>query len=171
MTVLASKSGLTAEERLDVQELFANYCWALNVGDADSYVDCFAQDGWVEHFAPKRWVGRNEIRKMLEDIWYGRRQFTFLGRQHHPHNFLLQREGELVIAKVQCSVTRLDQFNNTYSVFLLCHWNAACRVEEGRWRFASMRITHWFRHEVPWEGDPKARLILPGDDKKQAGEF
>jgi len=169
MTILAAQSGLSVEERLDVQELFANYCWALNIGDADSYVECFAREGWLEHFPPKRWIGRIEIRRMLDGVWY-RRQFSFLGRQHHPHNFLLQREGDLVRAKVQCSVTRLDPFNNTFSVFLLLHWDTTCVVEEGRWRFASMRMTHWFRHEAPWEGEPSARLVLPGDESKNAGE-
>ena len=169
MTMIASQSGLTVEERLDIQELFANYCWSLNIGDAEGYVECFARDGWLEHFAPKRWVGRDEIRQMLPGIWYGR-QFAFLGRQHHPHNFLMEREGDQIRAKVQCSVTRLDQYNNTYSVFLLLHWDAMCVREEGRWRFASLQITHWFRHETPWQGDPKARLVLPGDENKRPGE-
>ncbi len=169
--ILAAQSGLTVEERLDIQELFANYCWSLNTGDADGYVECFARDGWLEHFPPKRYTGREEIRAMLPNLWYGR-PHAFMGRQHHPHNFLMERaDGELVLAKVQASVTRLDQTNNTYSVFLLVHWDVTCAKEDGRWRFKTMRITHWFRHEAPWVGDPKARLVLPGDDTKPKGQF
>jgi hypothetical protein len=163
-------SDLTVEERLLIQELFARYCWSLNTGDADGFVACFASDGWIEHFAPKRYVGHAEIRTMAENLWYGR-PYRFMGRQHHPHNFLLERDGETIKARVMASVTRLLQQENRFEVFLLCNWDAVCVRENGRWRFSALQIKHWFRHEAPWVGDPKARLVLPGDENKKPGEF
>ena len=167
--VMAKQSGLSVEERLDIEELFARYCWSLNTGDADGFVACFAGDGWIEHFPPKRYVGA-EIRQMAENLWYGRGT-AFLGRQHHPHNFLLERDGAQIKARVMWSVTRLDAQTNSFNIFLLGNWDATCGREDGRWRFKSLQIKHWFRHEAPWVGDPKARLVLPGDENKKPGEF
>lgn len=162
---------LSVEERLDVQELFAFYCWSLNTGDRDGYLDCFTEDGWIEHFPPTRYQGREAISGMLDQLWYGK-QYSFLGRQHHPNNFLLTREGaDGIAAKVYCSITRLDQMTNTVHPFLLCNWNALCGHERGRWRFRELRVTHWLRQEVPWVGDEKARLVRPSDPYKAPGEF
>ncbi len=160
---------LTVEERLDVQELFARYCWSLNLGDADGVVNCFTPDGWLEHIPPKRYVGQG-IHEFLNALWYGR-PHRYMGRQHHPHNFLLQREGAGVRARVQWSVTRLDQPTNTFNVFLLGHWEASCVRSEGTWRFASLQIVHWLRQSAPWVGHPEARLILEGDEHKGPADF
>ena len=92
----------TVEERLDIQELFAKYRWALNTGDIDGFIGCFAPDGWVEHFPPKRFVGPEELREMAEGLWYGK-PFAFMGRQHHPNNFLITRTADGIQAKVYWS--------------------------------------------------------------------
>ncbi len=160
----------TVEERLDIQELFARYCWSLNTGDADGYVACFAKNGWLQHFPPKRHQGADEIRTMLDVVWYSRPQ-KFLGRQHHPHNFIFERSPDGIAVRAYWSVTRLDQTTNVFSTFLQGDWDANCVVEDGEWKFASLKICHWLRHEAPWVGDPSARLVLPGDAEKAPGEF
>ena len=160
----------TAEERLDLQELFARYCWALNTGDADGYVACFAREGWVQHFPPERHQGADAIRQMLDEIWYGR-PHIFLGRQHHPSNFLFERTADGINVKAYWSVTRLDQGTNTVSAFLQGDWDADCIVEDAQWKFTSLKIRHWLRQEMPWVGDPKARLVRPSDAHKLPGEF
>ncbi|HVV92836.1 MAG TPA: nuclear transport factor 2 family protein [Hyphomicrobiales bacterium] len=162
-------SDITVEERLLIQELVSRYCWALDTGDADGYVGCFTRDGWIEHFPPKRYVGE-EIREMVTNLWYGR-PYRFMGRQHQPHNLLLERVGDTIHAQAMWQVTRLLQQENRFETFLLGHWEAVCAREGGRWRFKSLQIKHWFRHEAPWVGDPKARLVLPGDENKKPGEF
>ena len=45
---------IPVEDRLDIQELFARYVWALDMGDADSFVDCFTEDGCFDHL----WQGK-----------------------------------------------------------------------------------------------------------------
>jgi hypothetical protein len=160
----------TVEERLDIQELFARYCWALNTGDLDRFLERFTPNGWIEHFPPKRYHGRDEIKAMVEGLWYGR-PHAFMGRQHHPHNFLIERGGEFISAKVYWSVTRLEQTTNTFHAFLHGHWEASCALHEGEWRFRSLQIRHWLRQEMPWVGDPKARLVKASDPYKEPGEF
>ena len=74
-------------------------------------------------------------------------------------------------AKVYWSVTRLEQTTNTVHAFLLGHWEASCVQVDGEWRFASLQIKHWLRQEMPWVGDPKARLVKTSDRYKDPGEF
>jgi hypothetical protein len=156
-------------EQLAIQALFARYCWGLNTGDADGVIACFGTEGWLEHTPPKRYVGA-EIRSFLEGLWYGRAH-RYLGRQHHPHNFLLERDAETVRARVQWSVTRLEPAENTFHVFLLGHWEARCVQHEDHWRFHSLQVVHWFRQSAPWVGRPEARLVLAGDEKKGPAEI
>lgn len=160
----------TVEERLDIQELFARYCWALNTGDLPGFIDCFAPDGWIEHFPPKRYQGAAELKEMVEGVWF-MRPYAFMGRQHHPHNFLITRTDAGIDAKVYWSVTRLEQSNNTFHAFLQGHWEASCVQVDGVWKFASLQIKHWLRQEMPWVGDPKARLVKASDAYKEPGEF
>ena len=43
-----SQSKLPVEDRLDIQELFAKYAWAIDMGDIDAVVACFAEDGYLD---------------------------------------------------------------------------------------------------------------------------
>src|ERR1035441_11069326 len=48
-----SGSKLSAEDRLDIQELFAKYAWSIDMGDIDGIVACFAEDGSLDHLLPR----------------------------------------------------------------------------------------------------------------------
>jgi len=78
---MSLRAKVPVEDRLDIQELFANYCWALNTGDADGYIGCFAEGGWVDHKPQGRCQGREAMLGLLNQIWYGV-PYNYLGRQH-----------------------------------------------------------------------------------------
>jgi len=59
-----SISQLSVEDRLDIQELFAKYCWALDLGDADAFVQCFTEDGEFDHLWQGKMHGREAIRRI-----------------------------------------------------------------------------------------------------------
>ncbi len=40
---------LSAEDRLDIMELFAKYAWAIDSGDAKGVLLCFAEDALLDH--------------------------------------------------------------------------------------------------------------------------
>ena len=148
----------TVEERLDIQELFARYCWALNTGDADGYIDLFAKDGWVDHHPQGRCQGREAMLKLLDQVWYSS-PHAYLGRQHRPSNFIISREGEAMRVKAYWQVNRLEQAFNQFHLFIQGHWEALCVAEDGEWKFAELSVVHWFRETAPWVGDPKARMV------------
>ena len=144
----------TVEERLDVQELFASYCWALNTGDEDGYIGLFAEGGWVDHKPQGKCQGREAMHKLLQQIWYGM-PFSYLGRQHLPNNFVMRREGDGVRVKAYWTITRLEQWSNQFHLFIQGDWNALCVREGGEWKFAELTATHWFRESAPWVGEER----------------
>ena len=147
----------TVEERLDVMELFAKYCWTLNTGDEDGYIALFSEGGWVDHKPQGRCQGPEAMRNLLHQIWYGT-PHAYLGRQHLPNNFLITREGDAIRAKVYWTITRLEQSFNQFYLFIQGNWDALCVQEGGQWKFKELTATHWFRETAPWVGDPKVRL-------------
>jgi SnoaL-like domain len=152
----------SVEERLDIQELFAKYCWALNTGDADGYVGLFVDGGWVDHKPQGRCQGRAAMFKLLNQIWYGM-PHNYLGRQHLPHNFLITRESDGLRARAYWTVNRLEQATNTFYLFIQGDWNALCVNDRSGWKFRELTVTHWYRETAPWVGDPEARMKRHGD--------
>ena len=45
---------LTADDRLEIQELYARYAWGIDLADADMAMPTFAQDCWFDHL----WQGK-----------------------------------------------------------------------------------------------------------------
>ena len=141
----------SVEERLDIQELFAQYCWSLNTGDEDWYISLFAKGGWVDHKPQGRCEGPEEMRKLLHQIWYGG-PYNYLGRQHLPNNFIMRRQGDGVRVKAYWTINRLEQGFNQFYLFILGDWDALCVQEDGEWKFKELTATHWFRETAPWVG-------------------
>src|SRR5687768_16683101 len=82
---------LSAEDRLDIQDLFARYTWALDTGDAEGVLACFAQGGYIEHPPQGRCEGRDGILTLLDELWHARGNW-FRGRQHFAGNYVITRE-------------------------------------------------------------------------------
>ena len=77
---------LTVKDRIAINDLLAEYAWALDTGDVDALVACFTPDAVVieEVFEePDRWEGHENIRRFAEHF---RNVPNFPGRQHHITN-------------------------------------------------------------------------------------
>ena len=69
--------------RLALQDLIADYSWALDTGDTDAFVKCFTEDAVVieEVFEePDIWRGHDGIRALANHYFSAE---GFPGRQHH----------------------------------------------------------------------------------------
>ncbi len=89
---------LSVEDRIAIQDLIARYAWALDTGDIDSFVACFAPDAVVveEVFEdPDRWEGHDGLRRLAQHYSSAP---GFPGRQHHVSQSLVEGDGE------RCSV-------------------------------------------------------------------
>ena len=149
-------SKIPVEDRLDIQDLIARYAWALDTGDLDAYVDCFFEDGWIEHHPPGRCEGREGIRKLTDFLWYEHPN-NYLGRQHRMSQVLLTPEGEGVRIKAFWSILQHNVETQENFVFGLGLWDALAALDaDGEWRLKSLFVELWRGQPVPWVGDMRA---------------
>ena len=80
---------LTTQDRLEIQELYARYSWALDTGDTDGYVALFTQDAEATEETRTGELevrtGRSEIRKLVLKF-HDRADFP--GHQHQMAQFV-----------------------------------------------------------------------------------
>jgi 3-phenylpropionate/cinnamic acid dioxygenase small subunit len=150
------KSKLSVEDRFDLHDLIARYAWALDVGDVDAYLDCFFEDGWIEHHPPGRCEGRAAIRKLTDFLWYEHPK-SYLGRQHRMSQVLMTPEGDGVRIKAFWSILQHDVKTQENFIYGLGTWDAlAMRDGDGQWRLKTLFVDIWRGDNVPWVGDPRA---------------
>ena len=117
------KPKVSIEDRMELHELIARYAWALDTGDVEGYVDCFFEDGWIEHDPPGLCKGREAIRKLTEFLWY-EHSANYLGRQHRMSQVLMSPEDgdvrvHLVIPKSFNDAQQIaDKFKDSIPVIL-----------------------------------------------------
>jgi len=150
-----SDAKLTVEDRLDIQELFARYCWGLNTGDAERVLACFTEDGALVHPPQGRCQGADNIRKLLDELWYGRPSW-FVGRQHLASNFIFEKIDDGAKVTAYWTITQKDVDSGRTYIYALGHWNNTCIFEKREWRFREVDVTIWSRETVPWVGEDRA---------------
>ena len=150
------KPRVPVQDRLDIEDRMARYAWALDVGDVDGYVDCFTEDGWIEHHPPGRCEGHEGIRKLTEFLWYEHPK-SYLGRQHRMSQILMTPEGEDVRIKAFWSILQHDVRTQQNFIYGLGTWDClAARQSDGDWKFKSLYVDIWRGDNVPWVGDARA---------------
>ncbi|MFD4605735.1 nuclear transport factor 2 family protein [Streptomyces sp. NPDC058464] len=149
---------LSVEDRLDIQELFAKYAWALDTGDLEGYLACFTEDGYLVSVNGEKQRGREAIVKEITELWYGRGN-AFKGRQHLVNHFLLTPEGEGVRARAFFFIPQFSVDYMTNILFGIGTWDNFCVKQDGEWRFKAVKPVPWLSEQhVPWGGLPN-----PGD--------
>lgn len=153
----ARESGLTVEDRLDIEELFAKYAWGIDLADAEMALSCFTEDAFFDHLWQGRVQGHAAILKNLEELWYDRQHWWY-GRQHLFNHFLMSRlddQGEEA-ARVR-SFFQIVQFNVEYRtnfLFGIGTRDDICVKRGGVWRFKQLKVNAWSTREaVPWQGE------------------
>lgn len=145
---------LTAEDRLEIQELFARYAWGIDLADIDMALSTFAQDAWFDHLWQGKVQGHEAIAKNLESLWYDRQAWWY-GRQHLMNHFIMD-ELEGGTARVRCFF-QIIQFNVQYRtnfVFGIGTRDDIVSKESGKWLFKQLTVNAWTEMEsVPWKGE------------------
>jgi hypothetical protein len=152
-------SKLSVEDRLDIQELFAKYCWALDLGDADAFVNCFTEDGVFNHLWQGQMQGHAAIRRAVQELWYDRHSW-WLGRQHLANHFLMTREGAGARVKAFYSIVQYNTEYRTNFVFGIGTWDNVCVKQNGAWRFQRVQINAWMdKDKIPWAGERPVPVV------------
>lgn len=154
-------SKMSVEDRLDIMELFARYAWAIDSGDIQGVLDCFAEDGCMDHLWQGKLYGHEQIRRAFEELWYDRPSW-WAGRQHLANHFLITREGEGARVKAFFSILQFNVEYRTNFVFGIGTWDNYCVKRNGKWVFQEETIHAWTdRSNVQWKGEDRAMTKGP----------
>jgi hypothetical protein len=158
----AATKKLSAEDRLDIMELFARYAWAIDFGDPDAICDVFTKDGILNHLWQGELQGHDAIRSALNELWYDRPSW-WIGRQHRANHFLIERDGDDDHARVRAffSILQHNVYYRTNFVFGIGTWDNRCVKEaDGVWRFSYVGVNAWTDvTQIPWLGDERAYSV------------
>jgi ketosteroid isomerase-like protein len=135
-------SPLTIKDRIAINDLLAEYAWALDTGDVDSLVACFVPDAIVieEVFEePDRWEGHQNIRRFAEHF---RSVPNFPGRQHHISQLLVKGDARRCSARSFVFVTEC-QGEPPYTLRFAGYYDDKLVKARNRWLFQKRIIRLW----------------------------
>jgi len=133
---------LTVADRIAINDLIAEYAWALDTGDVDSLVACFTPDAVVleEVFEdPDRWEGRENIRRFAEHY---RTVPNFPGRQHHVTQLVVKGNSKSCSARSFAFVTECHG-EPPYRLRFAGYYEDKLVKVRNRWLFRKRIIRLW----------------------------
>lgn len=137
----------STEDRLAILDLFAEYAWAYDVGDAEAYADTFTSDGILADDAGLRAEGRAAI---IEVVRYF---FDIRGTNIWQHqNDHLRMFGDFHRCTVFSYWAVLEQSRETglRQIVSLGWYESECVKVTGIWRFASRTFHSGMPPSLPW---------------------
>lgn len=156
---------LTALDRLEIQELYARYCWGLDLADEEMVVSAFTKDAGFDHLWQGRVEGHEAILANLRSLWTDRQHWWY-GRQHLMNHFIMEPRAEAGEVDVRCFF-QIVQYNVDYGTNFV--FGIGTRIDhvtkrEGVWRFQDLKVNAWTAmDQVPWKGEiiMKGRPVYP----------
>ncbi len=144
---------LTAEDKLEIQELIARYNRAVDGGDADGWVDTFTADGVFESLLVGVHRGHDELRAFATDFVHGSYD-AWSGGQHWIGSVII--DGDRSKAEVfSYHIMYVPVEREVRGVLMAAHMDEAVLTPAG-WRFSLRRL-------VPWPpGSDRHRWDAPG---------
>ena len=138
------RSKLGIEDRIGLQDLIADYSWALDCGDADALVECFTEDCLMSEEVfedPDIWEGHEGIRGLMKH--YANAP-GFPGRQHHvtQSKYFPQEDGSV---KIKSFAFVTECHDEPPYELRFCGWydDHAVKGEDGKWRFQKRIVRLW----------------------------
>ena len=134
----STPSRLTAEDRLEIQDLYARYNNAIDVVDAQTWGGCFTPDGIYHGRSPQ--TGREELIEFALGRPSTPDRMAYENLQHWNNNLVVWPTPEG--AEAQVFLMRIAQHRQTkrMEILTIARYVDVLRVHEGRWLFQSRRV-------------------------------
>lgn len=139
----APGTGLSPDDRVAIDQLFARCAWALDTADTSALADLFTADARIEDtagaflFEPPDAASRF-AKSLIRDP-------SFPGRQHWIGQTVLTPEGDAWTARSFGMAPHLHSSTGTNFLAWLGYYEDTLVKQEGQWRFKVRRF-------IPWKG-------------------
>jgi hypothetical protein len=142
---------MSLEDRLDIYDLYAEYSWALDTGDADALEALFAPE---PAFSDR--TGNYKSIKEMTDYFFVKDPY-FRGRQHIPTNILIRGDGDRATVRAFCTVLKWDAASTDPKtgqryIHVMGWYEDVCVKHEGRWLFKERSFRRWHTQNMVWVG-------------------
>ena len=127
---------LSAEDRLEIQQLIARYSFYEDSGQAESYASLFTSDGTFFGGGDKTVTGREALARFARQRWETRpqvRKWT-----HWVSNIVITPTPDGAEAKSYSMV--VEKNDNNYKIVKTSGKHDELRREDGVWRFHVRRV-------------------------------
>ncbi len=154
---------LPAQDRADIEELYARFAWGLDLADEELLLSAMADDGCFDHLWQGKAVGHQAILEHVRNLWTEKLDWWY-GRQHVFNQFIMETRDEGV--RVRC-FWQIVQANFDYGnrfVFGIGTRDDRVVKRNGRWVFLSVVVNAWSAvDQVPWRGADKKMARPPNN--------
>jgi len=139
-------AALSLEDRFGINDLFIRYTCALDAGDAETVIDCFAEDGTLVSPA----VGEHTGRPAITAFAHRFAQFQKGGSQlrHVISNLMMTVDGDR--AHATCYLMVFLTKDGKSSLLAPGRYDCQLRKVDGQWRFQRRVVLH--DHHYTLEG-------------------
>jgi hypothetical protein len=140
---------LTADDRVEITELFGHYAWAADTGDLDGYVATFTDDGVFDGIMGY-YDGPDRLRQLAAQVHAGPRS---RGIQHWVNNSVFKGNHDRCVVRSMAFAPR--RIENEHTIVFVGYYIDTCRRVDGSWLFEIRRFRPWVGEVLdggrPWE--------------------
>ena len=128
---------LSADDRLEIQELVARYNRAVDGGDAAGWVGTFAEDGIFESLLVGTHSGHVELRAFADEFVAGAYD-AWAGGQHWIGSMIIEGSGDTATV-FSYHIMYVPVEREVRGVLMAAHDDEVIRTADG-WRFSRRRL-------------------------------
>ncbi len=144
---------LPLEDRIAIEDLYADYVWALDSGNIPGFLKLFVEKGVFGDTAGNRYTGHDAIRGYLNGL-IARPEFR--GRQHIISSLRFAANSEQIGVTAFWHVFKWAKATGVKTVEVTGHSDDIFVKNSGRWLFSQRLVHYWNDVDLPWAGPPGA---------------
>ena len=144
-----SRGRVSAEDRLDIMELFARYSWNYDCGDAEGAASTFTPDAVIEAFGAEAARGRSAIVAFIKSLYASER--GDVDWQHYNGHFIFDGNAHACTVYCYWGLLQGNAATKQYGVRSFGYYQNECVKTEGAWLIGKRSINRWNRNKLPWK--------------------
>ncbi len=145
-------SALSVEDRLAIEDLYADYVWALDTGDVHGFLALFTEDAVFGDTAGRRYRGQVAIGDYVAGLV---NSDPFRGRQHIISGKRFAAVAGGIGVTAYWLVTKWGKATGAKTIEVAGHSDDVVVRTDAGWRFRQRIVHYWNDTDLPWTSVPK----------------